>query len=571
MFELDKSGTLNLLKSKAALRSYRKKFLMVFTPLLLLLFIAMGLILMVDIRSQKTILIASELSKNKLLNQAVRDELRIISSDIYYLANLPQLRDYLDKGGKPPATLVENLTLFSEHRKIYDQIRYLDLSGMEIIRINIDGKKSVPVPENQLQSKRKRYYFEDSVRLDRGGVYVSQLDLNIERNSIEYPLKPMIRFGIPVFDSKGHKRGVIVLNYLGNEMLSLLDRHSAKDGSTITLLNSDGYWLKGMRADDEWGFMYPDRKDYTIEKQFPGILAMLRSNQDGQIINEKGFFAFSTIYPLRAGQESAVGNSAPEGSSSARLKADGYYWKLVNYMPPEMVNQKLYGLRNLVAVFSASMVVLLYFLSRQIAYNIIQKEATTELVHSMAFEDPLTGLPNRRLMEDRLEQAIALAERNSQRLAILFMDIDHFKKINDSFGHKAGDKLLVMVAERLLAEVRKSDTLARLGGDEFIIVLNNIGESSSAEEVAQKIITLFSQPFDLTNESIIVGTSTIPALVDGADCAVKVQVGTSIGISVYPDDAPKGDNLVQLADHALYMAKQKGRNCFVRYGAEAAG
>ncbi len=183
--------------------AYTKNFLKVFVPLLLVLAIVISLLWSIDVRSQKAILYSSEKNLTKLVSQAVRDELQNVNSDLFYLANLPQLQEYLTSGGTPPASLTENILLFSKHRKAYDQIRYLDSSGMEVIRINFDGKTAVTVPADQLQSKAKRYYFEDTLRLDRGDVYVSPFDLNIEGNTIEYPLKPMIRFGTTVFDKKG--------------------------------------------------------------------------------------------------------------------------------------------------------------------------------------------------------------------------------------------------------------------------------------------------------------------------------------------------------------------------------
>jgi diguanylate cyclase len=525
--------------------AYTKNFLKVFIPLLLLLAIVIGLLWLIDVRSQKAILYSSEKNLTKLVSQAVRDELQNVGSDLFYLANLPQLQEYLTTGGTPPASLAENILLFSKHHKSYDQIRYLDRSGMEVIRINFDGKTAVTVPPDQLQSKTKRYYFEDTLRLERGDVYVSPFDLNIEGSKIEHPLKPMIRFGTPVFDKNGQKRGVIVLNYLGNQLLATLDKYSSKNGSQLTLLNSEGYWLKGIRSEDEWGFMLPERKEAVIGKQFPVAWQECTQNQDGQILTDKGLFTFSTIYPLQSGQLSSTGNNAATGRSMAQVQSDSYYWKMVSFVSPEIVRTKLHGLTKILLLVSSVLIVLLAFFARQVVLTAVQREETAALVYAMAFKDTLTGLPNRRLLEDRLDQSIASADRADGKIAVLFLDLDHFKAVNDTLGHEAGDQLLKQVSGRLQEAVRKSDTVARLGGDEFILLLQNITSHQDVDSVADKVIQAISSPF-------IIGGQ-------------QVQVGTSIGIVLYPEDCTDPASLVALADKALYKAKQSGRNRYVRF------
>lgn len=528
-----------------AKHAYTKNFLKVFVPLLLVLAIVISLLWAIDVRSQKAVLNSREKNLTDLVSQAVRDELQNVSSDLFYLANLPQLQEYLTTGGVPPASLTENILLFSKHRKAYDQIRYIDSSGMEVIRINFDGKTAVKVASDQLQSKAKRYYFEDTLRLERGDVYVSPFDLNIENSKIEYPLKPMIRFGTPVFDKKGQKRGVIVLNYLGAQLLTTLEKYSSKDSSRLTLLNAEGYWLKGLHSEDEWGFMLPERKEAVIGKQFPAAWKECTQNQDGQILTDKGLFTFSTIYPLQTGQVSSTANTTATGRRMVQVQSDAYFWKMVSFVSPEIVRTKLYGLRFFLLLISSILIVLLAFLARQIALNAMQREETAALVHAMAFEDTLTGLPNRRLLEDRLNQSIASADRSAGKIAVLFLDLDHFKAVNDTLGHEAGDQLLKQVSSRLQEAVRKSDTVARLGGDEFVLLLPNVATHQDVDSVADKVIQAISHPF----------------LIGGQ----QAQVGTSIGIALYPEDCAAPETLIASADKALYKAKQSGRNRYVRF------
>jgi diguanylate cyclase (GGDEF)-like protein/PAS domain S-box-containing protein len=165
-----------------------------------------------------------------------------------------------------------------------------------------------------------------------------------------------------------------------------------------------------------------------------------------------------------------------------------------------------------------------------------------ERIRRMAYYDPLTRLPNRRLLEDRLALAIHHARRQNQRLAVIFIDLDHFKQVNDSLGHAVGDELLLCVSRRLHARLRENDTLARLGGDEFIVLLNEVEEIDHVTLVARRLIEAISAPFELRGKTL--------------------RVGCSLGIGLYPDDAASPEALIHCADAAMYQAKQEGRNTY---------
>ncbi|MFA7399679.1 MAG: diguanylate cyclase [Sideroxydans sp.] len=165
---------------------------------------------------------------------------------------------------------------------------------------------------------------------------------------------------------------------------------------------------------------------------------------------------------------------------------------------------------------------------------------TNEQVTHLAHHDGLTGLPNRILFYDRLNQAIARARRDKESVAVLFLDLDGFKKINDTMGHAIGDALLTEAAKRIQSCVRESDTVARMGGDEFTAILCNVGNGK--EIVAQKILDTIRQPFMLADQSC--------------------SVGVSIGIAIYPDSGGNAEDLVKVADTAMYLAKDSGKNCY---------
>ena len=174
--------------------------------------------------------------------------------------------------------------------------------------------------------------------------------------------------------------------------------------------------------------------------------------------------------------------------------------------------------------------------------DITERKMAAETILRQANFDPLTQLPNRRLLHDRLEQEIKMANRSGLKMALLFIDLDHFKDVNDTLGHGMGDILLKEAAQRLNTCVREADTVARMGGDEFTVILGELEDLGSIERVAQDILHKFAQPFQLEGE--------------------VAYISASIGITLYPEDATEIDALLKNADQAMYAAKHQGRNCF---------
>jgi diguanylate cyclase (GGDEF)-like protein/PAS domain S-box-containing protein len=177
-----------------------------------------------------------------------------------------------------------------------------------------------------------------------------------------------------------------------------------------------------------------------------------------------------------------------------------------------------------------------------IAFDITERKKLTEYVNHLAHHDQLTGLPNRVLLDDRMRQAIQRAKRNRHKVAVMMVDIDHFKRINDSLGHTAGDGLLDAVAKKLCSAVRQTDTVARMGGDEFVIVMPEFRDERDAVKCAEAIIQKVATPTMLGNR--------------------EVNVTVSVGLCIFPDCASDADSLMKNADAALYEAKEGGRNSF---------
>ncbi len=280
--------------------------------------------------------------------------------------------------------------------------------------------------------------------------------------------------------------------------------------------------------------------------------AMLITDAENNIINVNP--AFTQITGYRA--DEVIGQNPRMFSSGRQDKA--FYrdmWRSLNkigYWQGEVWNRRKSG-----EVFIEWLTINLVFdaegkLSHHIAFfsDITEKKKADELIWNHANFDHLTQLPNRRLFRDRLEQEMKKSERAKLGMALLFIDLDRFKEVNDSLGHDAGDALLVEAAQRISDCVRESDTVARLGGDEFTVILSRITDASHVDRVARDIIRMLSTPFMLHGMS--------------------VSSSASIGITFYPDDGKGAGELIKNADQAMYSAKNKGRNCHCYYPAVTA-
>ncbi|UGQ47992.1 diguanylate cyclase domain-containing protein [Massilia endophytica] len=173
--------------------------------------------------------------------------------------------------------------------------------------------------------------------------------------------------------------------------------------------------------------------------------------------------------------------------------------------------------------------------------NISERKQAEAQIRFMADHDALTGLPNRVLLQDRVQRDLLQAKRHNTRVAVIFIDIDHFKEVNDSLGHHCGDKLLVQIARRVESCLRQSDTLSRLGGDEFVVSLADVRDLDAIGAVAAKINAALASPFFADEK--------------------EMRVSGSLGIAIYPDDDANLESLMRKADKAMYEAKQAGRNC----------
>ena len=587
------------------------------------------------------------------------------TADLRVLAASTAVQKMLESGGHQAIEdVAKDFMAFAVNKQKYDQIRYIDAQGMETIRINYNGGQPSVVPVEQLQNKADRYYFRDTMLLSCGEVFVSPLDLNIENGKLEQPRKPMIRFGMPLCDSAGVKRGALIINYMGDHFLHNLRNVPGSEGSETMLLNADGYWLLAADPEDEWGFMFKNERRF--QNRYPDAWRAFRQQEEGVYQNEMGIFAYAAIRPMLKDQVSSTGAAEAYAPSAGMRDAGEYVWTLVSYIPKQILDAKQahqwrigllqYGLLLFVLIpltlafswarvrrraadsqierleqrmrdITQSLAVGLFVLDQNGRLSMMNPEAErllgwteTELcgeeVHDlirpemesgaagelkngfvsqehsrnddlfqrkdgssfhaayvvsplliaeqpagtvisfqdiserkrmeremerMATQDELTGLYNRRELNKRLEEELRRAERYDQYFSVWMLDIDHFKQINDTFGHQDGDTVLKVLAENLKRMLRDTDIVARFGGEEFTAILAHT-DLELAMKMAERVRTEIAK--------------TVIGLSGGESLSITV----SIGVAAYPKHGTSVEDLIRAADRGLYAAKQEGRN-----------
>ena len=521
-------------------KSVSPLFLKLFLPLVALL---VGGVLMfgrAEIDSEIVRLQSQENLNVGLGAGALTGQIKSISRDLAYLSTHIALRQAINAPTPDNlTTLAEDFANFSRSKGIYDQLRWIDETGMEIVRVDKLKGQPVVVAADKLQNKGSRYFFTDAFKLQPGEVFISPLDLNIEQNKVEVPYKPMVRLATPVVDDQGKKRGIVILNYDGREMLQDFVTLTTGAADHIMVLNGEGYWLKSPKHNDEWGFMFK-RPELSLAARAPEAWKKIRAEDRGQQRLADGLWTWQTVYPLIAGQKSSTGAADAFVHSEGKLEAKQYVWKSVAHLSTEVLDAVSRG----VWIPLAGTGVLLLALFGLGCWKLAVTQAQ---MRELAYSDMLTDLPNRSSLRASLEIALDAWKMKKTPFAVVMMDLDEFKPVNDTYGHDAGDEVLRVVGARLMKVSRPMDMAARLGGDEFIIVINDCPDAGTATEIAQRYIDAISQPIRLR----------------GTDITVKV--GASAGVAHLAMGEANVDVVMKNADSALYLAKSDGKNRVVKF------
>ncbi len=410
---------------------YARHFLLLWLPLILLLGAVLWLLYRTQTEAALTITLASEKQSIRLAEQTVNAELGLLRSDALYLAEHTSLQQWLDTGlSKSREQFSTDLLNFARQRGLYDQIRFIDAQGQELVRINWNQGQPQAVPVAELQHKTDRYYVRNTLDLNKNTVYISPFDLNIEHNVIEQPIKPMIRLGTPVFDHQGRKRGLIVMNYLGQRLLDQLRAVPSESQLGLWLLNAEGYWLLGPQPDMEWGFMYPERKDMRVSQQHPNIWPLLKDKPRlDQQLSEQGLFTYAGV---------SLTGVADSGEHKG--------WILIGHVSAATFASKMakYS-RNLTLTFLA-LALLLALLSGLIAYQGERRRQSEAMIRSSEarFRSLLDSAPD----------AIVIVN-NAGHITLTNIQAENW------FGYSR-DELLGQPVENLMPErFRKKHVLAR--------------------------------------------------------------------------------------------------------------
>lgn len=514
-------------------------FLKIFVPASIALYGTLFFIIQQTHSQDKQKTLSSEQSALKSAGDFTSTLFRDKLSDLFVLSEGEILRKYLQNNSLVNwIELNRAFSLFVRRKPYYDQIRLLDTKGKEITRVNRTSEDPEIVPKAELQDKSDRYYFQSAITLAQGEIYISPLDLNMEQGKIEEPVVPTIRFATPVYDGYGEKRGVLIINYTPIELLQKIKDIFKSLRGKVTMHNSDGYWLMGAETEKLWGFMYSSKE--TFESEEPEVWRKIKySNNNGLVPTSNGIYIFQRAYPLNRHTIGTIENIQLGADASVRRNGDRY-WVYISYLSNEKISQQ-----SSIPVYMSTILYILLFIaisltSGLIAMKGVQKKTASIKLLQEANTDELTGLYNRRELNKIAEIEFKRAQRFNRDYSILIIDLDNFKKVNDTYGHTMGDQILQHNANIFLDSTRSEDLLARYGGEEFVMLLPET-DIEGAKLLAQRICD------DVRNKPIRSSYGNITTTV-------------SIGVSQIDQNDQSYTDILERSDIALYMAKRTGKD-----------
>lgn len=533
--------------------------------------------------SRATLLKAAErdlLTATQVLGRNLRGNIDGVSRDALMLAGiaqgkaLPQLSSTLAREHAENDLAELFRTLIRVHPE-YMQIRLISAAGhgLEQVRVDRDGEQPLRITNAGLQEKGHFDYVFDTLRLPPGQVRLSPIVINHELGTHSGVGRPTLHVSTPVAGADGQPSALIVINIDLNQLFDQL-RSDLPAHYQVYLSNRWGDLL--IHPDQRRTFGFDQGRRRFLQDEFPDVQQLLDTQTESLIGRSDGkdtslVAAFLRLATNTGNRESFVvlGLAQPGEyvlKESSRLGERiiqvvifaSLLAVLIATIASRALTRSLKRINLAVQQFarerkSAPLPVQRQDELGQLARSFVQMqeeivEHLEELSRSrnalehLARHAPLTGLPNRRMFFERLEHALAAARRSAKPLAVLFVDLDHFKQLNDSLGHSIGDRVLQAVANLLRSATRESDTVARLGGDEFVILIEQLDNPGQVAAVLHKLHERFQ----------------LPMLLDGHE--VKVQA--SMGVSLFPRDGDDIESLVQQADRAMYVAKNAGRNTY---------
>ncbi|MCG6186388.1 sensor histidine kinase [Maribellus maritimus] len=439
------------------------------------------------------------LKTSDITNEIVRQ----IKSDVLFLTR--QTKSFSEQSKYEfEKHLVETFYEFALSKETYNQIRYIDVSGKEKVRINYSEGKAEIVEKKKLQDKSKRYYFQEIKRLPQDSVFFSPMDLNVEKDAIEIPFKPMIRIGSPVFNRQQELTGMVVANFFGDIIIDKLISEDESNNGEILFLNKNGYYFIGLEKDVEWGFMFDEKKDKTFFYDFPEESKMVYEGQEGTFSTAKGMFTFATVNPL-----------SKELMDEDKKGPNFLQWKLISFVPAKELNliilNEVKSWWFIFVFMSLIFVTLFWFLSRNINLKIEARrqlvERNKELSYANATKDkffsiiahdlksPFAGLLG--LSEVLAENAANLSEEklNSVTRSVFTTAKNIFVLLENllQWARLQTDKLAVSLEEVNMNEMlfETVDLLQKTASQKQITLTNEIPDGLKIYADDEMIKTVF--------------------------------------------------------------------------------
>ena len=533
--------------------------------------------------SRSSLLNASErdlLTATQVLGRNLRGSLDNVSRDVLMLAavsrdrDLPKLADKWRRHSERDLVSLFRATMLVHPE--YLQIRLISAAGhgLEQVRVDRDGDRLIRVDDAQLQEKGHYAYVFDTLRLSAGQVRLSPIVINHELGAHSGLGKPTLHVSSPVQGSDGQVFGLIVINVDLDRLFDQL-KSDLPEYYRVYLANKWGDLL--IHPDHRRTFGFDQGRRMFLQDEFPQVAQLLDPAGPPSLISRgsearREMLAAFVRLAVGDGEPArfvVLGMAQPEDHVLAETQKLGQRIAqvvllasliavLIAILASRALSRPLTSINNAVQQFThhrqrsplpterhdelGQLARSFAQMQEEILDQLDELSQSRNALEHLARHDSLTGLPNRRMFFERLEHALATARRSARPLAVLFVDLDHFKELNDSFGHGTGDGVLQAVANLLRSATRESDTVARLGGDEFVILIEQLDEPQQVIAVLQKLHERFQ----------------LPMLIGGQE----IQVQASMGVALFPRDGDDIESLLQQADRAMYAAKNAGRNTF---------
>lgn len=536
---------------------------------------------------------AYEASRNLLVHSAKTELLTATNAVAHRITvNREEVSRNLRALARHPATIAslrhtspseedQVASLFERQMEVnpsYFQLRLISAndSGLERVRIDRAQEGLVRVKGDDLQEKGHFSYVSAALKLQAGSTYLSRIVINHETGAHAGLNQPTVTFSTPVTDASGLALGVVVVNVDLNGIFKSLAADLPQD-YLVYLANRDGDFL--VHPDSTQTFGFDKGRRVMVQGEFAATQDLFNGNRntvvtevsDGRYAQTPVVAAFVGRGVRVAGDEDRIvlGLAVPLATVLAQANSLGVVVLqlvgglclagiLLAILLSRLVTRPINQVSAAVQRFARGEAVAKLDVTRKdelgmlaLSFNHMQDQLNQQMTaletsrHEMdqlARHDAMTGLPNRRLFQERLDNALARSQRSGTRFALLFIDVDKFKSINDRWGHDAGDEVLKVIAKRLMSNTRKADAVARIGGDEFVVLLDSPSSREDIVSIAEKLLESVRSPIQHNG--------------------MELQVGFSIGISQYPDNGTTASELMSSADHAMYEAKSAGRDGF---------